>query len=92
MRFFNTAGPVNPARHYCLDPLRRLDLGTVLPLIEQEKYFVLHAPPPDRQDQLPAGAGSVSKRRWALSLLLRQFGDRSGGARRRGGGDAGATE
>ena len=44
MRFFNTAGPVNPARHYCLDPLRRLDLDTVLPLIEQQKYFVLHAP------------------------------------------------
>lgn len=44
MRFFNTAGPVNPALHYCLDPLRRLDLDTVLPLIEQQKYFVLHAP------------------------------------------------
>ena len=44
MRFFNTAGPVNPALHYCLDPLRRLDLDTLLPLIEQQKYFVLHAP------------------------------------------------
>ena len=44
MRFFNTAGPVNPAKHYCLDPLQRIDLKTLLTLIAQEKYFVLHAP------------------------------------------------
>jgi len=44
MRFFNTAGPVNPTLHYCLDPLRRLELNTLLPLIAQQKYFVLHAP------------------------------------------------
>ncbi|HAS50770.1 MAG TPA: hypothetical protein DCS21_03095, partial [Gammaproteobacteria bacterium] len=44
MRFFNTAGPINPAKHYSLDPLRRMDLDNLLPLIEQEKYFVLHAP------------------------------------------------
>ena len=44
MRFFNTAGPVNPADHYCLDPLHRIDLDVLLPLIEQKKYFVLHAP------------------------------------------------
>lgn len=44
MRFFNTAGPVNPGLHYCLDPLQRLDLENVLLLIEQQKYFVLHAP------------------------------------------------
>ena len=44
IRFFNTAGPVNPARHYCLDPLHRIDLDVLLPLIEQEKYLVLHAP------------------------------------------------
>ena len=44
MRFFNTAGPVNPADHYCLDPLHRIALDTLLPLIEQKKYFVLHAP------------------------------------------------
>ena len=37
------AGPVNPARHYCLDPLRRLDPDAVLSLIEQQKYFMLHA-------------------------------------------------
>jgi hypothetical protein len=44
MRFFNTAGPVDCARHYCLPPLERLDLERVLRLIDQQKYFVLHAP------------------------------------------------
>ncbi len=44
MRFFNTAGPVNPEMHYCIDPLGRLDLPEVLMLIAQGKYFVLHAP------------------------------------------------
>ncbi len=44
MRFFNTAGPVDCQRHYCLPPLERLKLNQVLPLIEQQKYFVLHAP------------------------------------------------
>lgn len=44
MRFFNTAGPVNPEDHYCLPPLERLDLDDVLLLIQQKKYFVLHAP------------------------------------------------
>src|SRR5262245_42000095 len=44
MRFFNTAGPVDRRKHYCLPPLERLDLATILLLIAQEKYFVLHAP------------------------------------------------
>jgi hypothetical protein len=44
MRFFNTAGPVNPHDHYCLSPLERIKLDEILPLIEQKKYFVLHAP------------------------------------------------
>jgi hypothetical protein len=44
MRFFNTAGPVDPADHYCLPPLERLVLDDVLSLIEQKKYFVRHAP------------------------------------------------
>ncbi|MBF0204221.1 MAG: ATP-binding protein, partial [Desulfamplus sp.] len=44
MRYFNTAGPIKPKDHYCLNPLERLDLEDVLSLIEQEKYFVLHAP------------------------------------------------
>lgn len=44
MRFFNTEGPVKPDRHYCLPPLERWDLAELLRLIEQEKYFLLHAP------------------------------------------------
>jgi hypothetical protein len=44
MRFFNTAGPVDCDKHYCLPPLQRLELAELAHLIEQEKYFVLHAP------------------------------------------------
>ena len=43
-RFFNTGGPVTPEIHYCLPPLARLDLPDLLTLIDQRKYFVLHAP------------------------------------------------
>ena len=44
MRFFNTAGPIKPERHYCIPPLERLDIDDVRALIRDEKYFVLHAP------------------------------------------------
>ena len=44
MRFFNTAGPVIPAKHYHVPPLDRLDRGELRSLIDQWKYFVLHAP------------------------------------------------
>jgi hypothetical protein len=44
MRFFNTAGPVQYHRHYCLPPLERFNLADILSLIDQQKYFVLHAP------------------------------------------------
>jgi hypothetical protein len=43
-RFFNTAGPVSAEKHYCIPPLDRIDLKTILSLIGQKKYFVLHAP------------------------------------------------
>ncbi len=43
-RFFNTEGPVNCEDHYCLPPLQRFDLHEIRGLIEQKKYFVLHAP------------------------------------------------
>ena len=42
MRFFNTAGPIKPADHYCIPPLARLDLDEIL--LREKKYFVLHAP------------------------------------------------
>ncbi|MCP4153156.1 MAG: ATP-binding protein [bacterium] len=43
-RFFNTAGPIIQEDHYHIPPLSRLDLEHVLSLIQQKKYFVLHAP------------------------------------------------
>ena len=44
MRSFNTAGPVVARKHYSIPPLERMDLSHVLRLIEDEKYFILHAP------------------------------------------------
>lgn len=44
MRIFNTTGPVRANEHYTLPPLERFDLDEILFLIEQRKYFVLHAP------------------------------------------------
>lgn len=44
MKFFNTAGPVNQPEHYKIDPLHRWDLDEILMLIEQRKYFIIHAP------------------------------------------------
>lgn len=44
MRSFNTEGPVDPAEHYCILPLERIDLDRILDLIQRRKYFILHAP------------------------------------------------
>ena len=44
MRFFNTEGPNVAEDHYCLPPLERWDLEEILTLIDQKKYFLLHAP------------------------------------------------
>ena len=44
MRYFNTEGPVDPADHYCIDPLARVNLEEILTLIARKKYFVLRAP------------------------------------------------
>ncbi len=44
MRFFNTAGPVKPEKHYCIPALERLDMDEALRLVRDEKYFVLRAP------------------------------------------------
>jgi hypothetical protein len=41
-RWFNTAGPCVPAKHYMLPALRRLP--EVYRLINQESYFIAHAP------------------------------------------------
>ena len=44
MKFFNTEGPMKPDIHYCIPPLTRWNLPEILTLIEQQKYFVVHAP------------------------------------------------
>ena len=44
MRKFNTEGPVVAADHYCIPPLERVNLGEVLGLIGDKRYFVLYAP------------------------------------------------
>jgi hypothetical protein len=44
MRFFTTEGPVRPDDHYSLPPLTRWDHDEILSLIDQKKYFLLHAP------------------------------------------------
>ena len=44
MRFFNTEGPVRSDDHYMLPPLSRWDMDEVMMMIEQKKYFLLHAP------------------------------------------------
>ena len=31
-RFFNTAGPIKPDKHYYIDPLSRFDLDEILTL------------------------------------------------------------
>ena len=41
-RHFNTAGLCFPAKHYMVDPLIRL--SNVESLLEDEKFFVIHAP------------------------------------------------
>ena len=41
---FNTAGPQQIERHYTIDPLVRIDRPLIEELVEQQRYFVLHAP------------------------------------------------
>ncbi len=44
MRKFNLEGPVEAERHFCIPPLSRVNLGEILELIDDRRYFVLHAP------------------------------------------------
>ncbi|MEM9888981.1 MAG: AAA-like domain-containing protein, partial [Bacteroidota bacterium] len=43
-RFFNTAGPIKPEWHYHVPTDTRWDYRNVVSLIQQSKYFILHAP------------------------------------------------
>ena len=44
MPFFNRAGPSRADKHYLIDPLQRMDMAHISMLLEEESYFVLHAP------------------------------------------------
>jgi len=44
MKKFNTAGPSVPGDHYMIDPLVRIDAPEIEALIDDKRYFVLHAP------------------------------------------------
>ncbi len=44
MRRFNTEGPIRPEDHYHIPPLERVDLDQILDMIQNKRYFVLHAP------------------------------------------------
>lgn len=67
MRFFNTAGPVNPEEHYILPPIARFDLDEINRLIQQKKYFILSAP---RQDD---GHLLIFDRRMKKKRMRRYF-------------------
>lgn len=43
-KHFNTTGPIFQDKHYCIDPMQRIDWEELEHLIDTEKYFVLHAP------------------------------------------------
>src|SRR6056297_2475383 len=43
-KFFNTAGPVRPENNYMIDPLKRINKDEIMTLIDNWKYFILHAP------------------------------------------------
>ena len=44
LKFFNTAGLIQPDIHYNVSPLYRINLDELEQLIMQRKYFILHAP------------------------------------------------
>ena len=44
MKYFITAGPTSSEKYYEIPVAKRVDLDEIMMLIEQEKYFVLHAP------------------------------------------------
>ena len=87
MRKFNTEGPVIAADHYCIPPLERVNLGRILELIRDKRYFVLHAPRQTGktsallalQDLLNSGFPQVELDRsgWQVRLAgyARRFGD-----------------
>jgi hypothetical protein len=52
-KFFNTAGPCVPEKHYMIAP----DFGNLKKLIDAERYFILHAPPSNWKNLLDVAIG-----------------------------------
>nr|VFK13251.1 MAG: AAA domain-containing protein [Candidatus Kentron sp. LPFa] len=44
MKTFSTAGPVRPSEHYSIPALSRWDIDEISHLLQEKRYFVLHAP------------------------------------------------
>ncbi|MFM2329271.1 MAG: hypothetical protein RLZZ494_1374, partial [Pseudomonadota bacterium] len=44
MKKFNNAGPSVATMHFMIDPLVRIDVENIESLVEDHRYFVLHAP------------------------------------------------
>ena len=44
MQRFNVEGSTAPERHYCIPPLSRVNVDEILDLVEDMRYFLLHAP------------------------------------------------
>ena len=89
MRFFNTAGPIQPDINYCIPPLERLDLDDVLGMIRTRKYFVLHAPRQTGKTSTPlALRGLLNSGAVGNIAAYCERGRRSGGVR----GDAGHSQ
>lgn len=65
-RFFNTAGPCNPAKHYMLPALDRLP--DIRRLVAMEQYFVIHAP---RQTGKTTAIKALGSRRLDLCVEYR---------------------
>jgi len=42
-RYFNTTGFCRPEKHYMINPLRN-KVANIYQLIDNEQYFILHAP------------------------------------------------
>ena len=43
-KLFNTAGPVIAENNYMIDPLKRINKDEIMTLIDNWRYFILHAP------------------------------------------------
>jgi hypothetical protein len=73
-RFFNTAGPCKPDRHYFLPPMRRLP--EVRRLIERQSYFGLYAPPQSGKTTalLTLAAELTAEWRYAVALVSAEHG------------------